>query len=95
MTQSSESDSTTMRHPGGEPVKLRLTASQVDVLYWHLIETIDDAEELYASVLDEVLDQLPEEEILTRPPSVETLIEWGAIEPREDNELPVTWRNDE
>lgn len=67
-------------HPGGNPVKLRLTALQADVLYWHLLETEEEIDGHYAPILQEIVDQLPEKDILSRPPSVETLIESGYFE---------------
>lgn len=64
-------------HRGGSPCKLRLNALQQDVLYWHLMETIEEADPALEFVLDDILDQLPENDILSRPPSMETLIEIG------------------
>jgi len=70
-------DTERIRHRGGEPAKLRLSALEQDVLYYHLMETLDETDDAYAAVLGDIMDRLPEEDILTRPPSVETLIEIG------------------
>jgi len=75
-----ESGNEQIRHRGGSPCKLRLTALEQDVLYHHLQETMDGAADTHEFVLDDILDKLPEEDILTRPPSVETLIEIGYFE---------------
>lgn len=72
-----------IRHAGGDPVTLRLTALQADVLYEHIMETNQEADDALQFVLEDILDQLPEKEILSRPPSMETLIEIGYF----DNEL--------
>lgn len=69
-----------IRHRGGSPCKLRLTALQQDVLFHHIEETIQDADGAAQFVLGDILDQLPEEDILSRPPSVETLVEIGYFE---------------
>lgn len=74
MTSNEERELT---HPGGDWVKLRLTAAEADVLYWHLLETEQETEAPYTQVLGAILDKLPEHDIVTRPPSVETLIEAG------------------
>jgi hypothetical protein len=80
-----------IRHRGGSPCKLRLTALEQDVLYHHLQETMDGAASAHEFVLDDILDKLPEEDILTRPPSVETLIEIGYFEDglTDDFDAPV------
>lgn len=70
-------DTHRMRHPGGDPVKLSLTAIEQDVLYHHLMETIEDAGEGEQQILDDVIDRLPEHDIVTRPLSMETLVEIG------------------
>lgn len=66
-----------IRHRGGSPCKLRLTALEQDVLYWHLMETIEESDDAFEFVLDDIIGKLPEEDILSRPPSMETLKEIG------------------
>lgn len=67
-------------HPGGRPETLRLSALQQDVLYNHLMDTMDETDEAYALVLGDILDQLPEGRINRREPSIETLIESGYLD---------------
>lgn len=78
-------DETDIQHPGGDPSTLRLSALQQDILYDHLMETIEDAPHELQPVLDDIIDQLPEHEVLQRPPSMETLVEAGYFDqpPRE------------
>jgi hypothetical protein len=70
-------DTEGIRHRGGDPAKLRLSALEQDILYHHLMETLDETDDAYAAVLGDIMDRLPEEDILTRPPSMETLVEIG------------------
>lgn len=73
----SEQHDTDIRHPGGDWVKIRLTALEQDVL-WHFINQFHEEEDsAIRPVLDDILDKLPEYDITSRPPSVETLIEAG------------------
>lgn len=67
-------------HPGGEWVTLRLTALQQDVLYHHLMDTMDETDAAYQIVLGDILDKMPEENIVSRALSMETLIEIGYID---------------
>lgn len=64
-------------HPGGDWVKIRLTALEQDVLWYFINEfqQLEDSE--IQPVLDDILDKLPEHAITTRPPSMEALIKMG------------------
>ncbi|WP_152520753.1 hypothetical protein [Halorhabdus tiamatea] len=54
------------------------------------METIDESDPALQMVLEDILDQLPEHEILTRPPSMETLIETGYLDsPLGELDAPV------
>lgn len=75
-----EGDGQEIPHYGGDPCKIRLTALQQDVLYWlfeDAYNSTDVLDDIYEPVIEDIQSQLPEQAILTRPPSTETLIEAG------------------